>query len=290
MGLAWQQGPFGESPAGQFLLGRPLPGHILYAEPAGRRMRVELAGAVVAQSEGVTLLHETGRYPVAYFPPADLDAALLRPSGKRTQHQHLGQTLWWSLEIGGQRFGEVAWSHPRPPRHAQPMAGLVAFAWGAMDAFYEEDEPILGHAADPYHRVDIRSSRRQLTGKLGGALVAGTHAPLVVFETGFAPRWYVPRRDVADGVLHDHPLQTLCPYKGVARHFDVVAGGCRAPAAAWSYPAALPESARLAGYVCFDPGQLELTLDGQRLLPVAHQRMVATGNDRNLAVARQGER
>jgi len=290
MGLAWQQGPFGESPAGQFLLGRPLPGHILYAEPAGRRMRVELAGAVVAQSEGVTLLHETGRYPVAYFPPADLDAALLRPSGKRTQHQYLGQTLWWSLEIGGQRFGEVAWSHPRPPRHAQPMAGLVAFAWGAMDAFYEEDEPILGHAADPYHRVDIRSSRRQLTVKLGGALVAGTHAPLAVFETGFAPRWYVPRRDVADGVLHDHPLQTLCPYKGVARHFDVVAGGCRAPAAAWSYPAALPESARLAGYVCFDPGQLELTLDGQRLLPVAHQRVVATGNDRNLAVARQGER
>jgi uncharacterized protein (DUF427 family) len=251
-------------------------------------MRVELAGAVVAQSEGVTLLHETGRYPVAYFPPADLDAALLRPSGKRTQHQHLGQTLWWSLKIGGQRFGEVAWSHPRPPRHAQPMAGLVAFVWDAMDAFYEEDEPILGHAADPYHRVDVRSSRRQLTVELGGEPVAGTHAPLAVFETGFAPRWYVPRRDVTDGVLHDHPLQTLCPYKGVARHFDVAAGGRRAAAAAWSYPAALPESARLAGYVCFDPGQLDLTLDGQRLLPAAHQRVVATGTDRNLAVAPQG--
>jgi hypothetical protein len=25
----------------------------------------------------------------------------------------------------------------------------VAFAWRAMDAFYEEDERIVGHAADP---------------------------------------------------------------------------------------------------------------------------------------------
>ena len=285
MGLAWQQGPFGENPSGQFLLEQPLPAHLLYAEPAGRRMRVELAGAVVAHSERVTLLHETGRYPVAYFPPADLDAALLRPSSKRTQHPQLGETLWWSVEIGGQRFGDVAWSHPRPPRHAQLMAGLVAFVWDAMDAFYEEDEPIVGHAADTYHRVDVRSSRRQLTVRLGGELVAGTRAPLAVFETGFAARWYVPHRDVAVGVLHDDPLRTLCPYKGVARYFDVVAGGQRAAAAAWSYPAALPESAQLAGYVSFDPGQLEVTLDEQRVLPAAHQQVVATGTDRNLAMA-----
>src|SRR4051812_9421428 len=60
MGLAWQQAPFGQNAAGQFLVEEPLPEHILYAEPAGRRMRVELAGAVVALSDGVTLLHETG--------------------------------------------------------------------------------------------------------------------------------------------------------------------------------------------------------------------------------------
>jgi hypothetical protein len=28
-----------------------------------------------------------------------------------------------------------------------------------------------------------------------------------------------------------------------------------------------------------------VTLDGERLLPAAHQRVVATGTDRNLAVA-----
>jgi GntR family transcriptional regulator/MocR family aminotransferase len=31
-----------------------------------------------------------------------------------------------------------------------------------MDAFYEEDERIVGHAADSYHRIDIRQTSRHL--------------------------------------------------------------------------------------------------------------------------------
>ena len=81
------------------------------------------------------------------------------------------------------------------------MTDLLAFSWSEMDAFYEEDEPIFGHAADPYHRVDVRASGRRLTVFLGRALVADTRAPLAVFESGFAPRWYVPRRDVVRSVL-----------------------------------------------------------------------------------------
>src|SRR5438477_10375210 len=98
MGLAWQQGPFGEHPAGRFLFEGSLPEHILYAEPADRRMRVELAGTVLAQSDDVTILHETGRYPVAYFPADDVDQTSLPLSAKRTNHPELGDTEWWSFE------------------------------------------------------------------------------------------------------------------------------------------------------------------------------------------------
>jgi hypothetical protein len=38
----------------------------------------------------------------------------------------------------------------RPSRRRR-CATRVAFAWRAMDAFYEEDERILGHTADPRH-------------------------------------------------------------------------------------------------------------------------------------------
>src|SRR5438046_796880 len=118
MGLAWQQGPLGLHPGGRFLVAQPPPEHLLYAEPARRRMRVELAGAIVAQSDDVTLLHETGRYPVAYFPPADIDGALLRASAKQTAHPLLGRVRWSSLEIGDESFADVVWSHPQPPEQA----------------------------------------------------------------------------------------------------------------------------------------------------------------------------
>jgi uncharacterized protein (DUF427 family) len=177
MGLIWQQAPHGPNPAGRFLSANPIPEHVLYAEPAGRRMHAELAGAVVAASDNVTLLHETGRYPVAYFPPADVNARLLRTSARRTSHPELGEVAWWSIHIGGQCFENVAWSHPSPPAHAAAMTDLIAFVWAEMDAFYEEDEPIFGHAADPYHRVDVRASSRQVTVRLHGQVIAATRAP-----------------------------------------------------------------------------------------------------------------
>jgi uncharacterized protein (DUF427 family) len=282
MGLSWQQGPLGPNPSGTFLVPDPLPDHLLYAEPAGRRLRVELAGATIAVSDAVTLLHETGRYPVAYFPPADVDARLLRPSTRRTTHRELGSTSWWSLHIDGQLHRNVAWSHTSPPAHGAVMTGLIAFVWDAMDAFYEEDEQILGHAADPYHRVDVRASSRHLTARVDGQLIADSRAALVVYETGFAPRWYVPPADAYPAALDDDPLRTLCPYKGVARYYDVVAAGPPRVAAAWSYPEALPESRRLAGYLSFDLDQVDVHLDGQLLTTATHQQVVPDGTDRDL--------
>jgi len=76
----------------------------------------------------------------------------------------------------------------------------------------------------------LRASGRRLTVFLGPALVADRRAPLAVFESGFAPRWYVPRRDVVPSVLVD------------------------------------------------------VSLDGQPLLPAAHQEIEAARSDRDLDV------
>jgi hypothetical protein len=45
------------------------------------------------------------------------------------------------------------------PGYASDLRGRIAFAWPAMDAFYEEDERIMGHAADSYHYYDIGDAR-----------------------------------------------------------------------------------------------------------------------------------
>ena len=80
MGLAWQQGPLAPGAIGRFLVPDPLPERLLFAEPLRRRMRVLFGGDWIADSEGVVLLHEPGRYPVAYFPRADIAADALEPS------------------------------------------------------------------------------------------------------------------------------------------------------------------------------------------------------------------
>ena len=72
MGLAWQHGPLAAGSVGRFLTPRPLPEPLLFAEPLRRRMRVRLGEMWIADSEDVVLLHEPGRYPVAYFPQHDV--------------------------------------------------------------------------------------------------------------------------------------------------------------------------------------------------------------------------
>ena len=156
----------------------------------------------------------------------------------------------------------------------------MGLSWRVMDAFYEEDERILGHAADPYHRIDIRRSSRHLVVRSGDQLVADTRAPLALYESGFAPRWYVPRANVAPEALHPATRRTFCPYKVVASYYDI----SRARNAAWSYRAPLEAMARIADMVSFEPDLVAITIDGETLEPVPGQTVVEHGADRNLSV------
>lgn len=143
MGLSWQQGPLGQNPSGRFLAAG-MPARLPYAEPLRRRMSVELGGVRVAQSDDAVLLFEPGRYPVAYFPLADVAPGALRPTDHRTEHPDLGETAWFAV-VGGRAVPRGAWQHVAPPEAASLLRDTVAFAWRQMDAFYEEDERILGH-------------------------------------------------------------------------------------------------------------------------------------------------
>ena len=163
MGLSWQQGPLGRDPSGAFVTASPMPERVLYVEPLRRRMSVELGGSVIARSDGAVILFEPARYPVEDSRGAHIAAAALQATDRETTHQDLGATEWFDVVGGdGQTARRAAWQHVDPPARAGGLHERVAFGWRAMDAFYEEDERILGHAADPYHRIDIRGSSRHL--------------------------------------------------------------------------------------------------------------------------------
>ena len=278
MGLAWQQGPLARGAIGRFLVPEPLPERLLYAEPLRRRMRVSFAEAWIAQSDDVVLLHEPGRYPVAYFPKQDVDAEVLALTDRTTQHPELGTTAWYAVKLGDREVARGAWEHTELPRFADMLDDRVAFAWHAMDAFYEEDERIVGHAADAYHRIDIRQTSRELTVRSGDAQIAISRRPLVLYESGFAPRWYVPREDVSEELLAPVQQQTFCPYKGLCSYYDID----RLARAAWSYRDPYPEVQRIGDLISFEPDKVEVTIDGEQLRLEPGQHVVPHGADRGL--------
>src|SRR5262245_30378878 len=174
MGLSWQQGPLGGASLGRFLTPQLLPERLLFAEPLRRRLRVMLAGEWIADSENVLLLHEPGLYPVAFFPSADIRPGIFVRENRTSQHRELGAIAWFTVVVGDRRAARGAWQYTEAPDYAGELRSHVAFAWRAMDGFYEEDEQVVGHATDAYHRIDIRQSSRRLIVKDGARLIADT--------------------------------------------------------------------------------------------------------------------
>jgi uncharacterized protein (DUF427 family) len=111
-------------------------------------------------------------------------------------------------------------------------------------------------------------------------IVADTRRPLVLYESGFAPRWYVARADIDESALALVEQQTFCPYKGMCSYYDI--GGARR--AAWSYREAYREVDRISDLVSFEPDIVSVQLDGIPLRLEPGQSVIPHGPDRNLTV------
>jgi uncharacterized protein (DUF427 family) len=281
MGLSWQQGPLSPGAIGRLLVPEPLPKRLLYVEPLRRRMRVRFKGTWIADSEDVLLLFEPDRYPVAYFPEAAIIPGTLQLAERTTQHQDLGPMSWYAVHAGKQSASRAAWQFTGLPAYASDLQARVAFAWPAMDAFYEEEERILGHAADIYHRIDIRQTSRHLVARHHDRVLADTKRPIVLYESGFAPRWYVPRADIDESALTLVEHQTFCPYKGVCSYYDIG----DAHLGAWFYREAFTEVSRISDLVSFEPDIVSVHLDGTQLRLAPGQTVIPHGPDRELTVA-----
>jgi uncharacterized protein (DUF427 family) len=189
-----------------------------------------------------------------------------------------GRRAWFGVRARDGQAQHAAWQHTDLPAHAAILRDRVAFAWRTMDAFYEEDERIVGHAADLYHRIDMRQTSRHLVVRDGDRVVAETRHPVALYESGFAPRWYVPRDKVDAAALTPVEGQTFCPYKGLATYHDI---GER-KRAAWSYEEAWPEVGTVSGWMSFEPDIVDVYLDDRKLTLEPGQAVVPHGIDRDL--------
>jgi len=100
----------------------------------------------------------------------------------------------------------------------------------------------------------------------------------VLYESGFAPRSYVPRQDIEENALIPVEGQTFCPYKGLCSYYDI--GGRKG--AAWSHLQGWPEVARISKLVSFEPDEIEVFLDDKKLALEPGQTVLPHGIDRGL--------
>jgi uncharacterized protein (DUF427 family) len=261
MGLMTGTGPFGLHPAGTFNFESPPPGGALYLEPTPKRIRVVVDEVVVADSVGVMILHEGGSQPVYYFPPEDVRDDVLEASETTTHCPKKGDASYYSVRVGDRVVTDAAWYYPEPLEGAPPIAGLIAFYWERVDRWLEEEEEVFFHPRDPYHRIDILLSSRQVRVLRKGTVLAESSRATVLFETGLPPRWYLPREDVV-AELEPSEHHTGCPYKGVASYFSVVVSGRATPDIVWTYPDPRPEAAPIKGLLAFYDERVDVELDG----------------------------
>jgi uncharacterized protein (DUF427 family) len=232
-------------------------------EVSQKRVRVYLGGELVADSTRPRLVWEVPHYPQYYFPIDDVRREALLETGQVKSSPTLGDGRKYTVKAGGKEAPGAAWRYDHSPVAA--VRDLVRFHWDSMDAWFEEDEEVFVHPRDPYKRVDVLSSSRQVRVELDGVTLAESSRPRLLFETSLPVRYYLPKPDVRLDLLEESETVTRCPYKGTTVHYSARIGGELRPDVAWCYAAPVAESLKIAGLVAFYNERVDLYVDGERL-------------------------
>ncbi|MFP3899199.1 MAG: DUF427 domain-containing protein [Acidimicrobiia bacterium] len=219
MSLTAGRGPLGVDPAGW---ASPPLSHrgTVFVEPHPRRIRAEIDGRTVIDTERALLVHRPGRMLAYAFPLAEV--------------------------------GDL----PSEPEPEAP--GFVQVPWDAVDAWFEEGRRLVNYPPNPYHRVDCHPTRRRLRVQVGDAVLVDTSDTVILFETSLGPRLYVDPAHVRTDLLRRTDTRTWCNYKGEATWWAAVVDGTATADVAWSYEDPLPESSRIGGFLSFDTARAEV--------------------------------
>lgn len=233
--------------------------------PVAKWVRVRFGNEIIADSKEVMLKRP---YPlVYYFPKSDVKMDFLEKTGRKDEEGDWGISELYNLKTEAKEVEGAAFSHEDPSDDApEQIKGYIAFKWNEMDAWLEEDEEVLTHPRDPYHRIDVCYSRRHLKIEIGGVTVAETDRPVMLFETGLPARYYIPTTDVRLDLLESTDHRTECPYKGIASYYSVKINGDERKNIIWTYPFPNNEVMKIKNLMAFFTERLDdVFIDGERL-------------------------
>jgi len=228
-------------------------------EPAPRRVRGYFDKTLVFDTTRAHYVWEIAYYPQYYIRTSDVRMEYLRDEN-HVQKLQFGSSRLYSLTSA-----ERTWPSAARVYDSGPVAGSVRFEWDALD-WFEEDEPLILHPRNPYVRVDSLRSHRHIRVELDGVVLAETHSPVLLFETGLPTRFYIDRTDVEFSHLEPSKTESVCPYKGITSAYWTFRNGDAVhPDIAWAYDYPLREVAPIAGMIAFYNEKLDIFVDGALL-------------------------
>jgi uncharacterized protein (DUF427 family) len=235
-------------------------------EACEKRLRIHLDGEPVADTVNGLLVWEPRRLVPTYAVPEGDVAARLESAGRVDDLADQVPTNPFAVHTCTGEMFDVIVDGPgegrRPSAAFRPddpdLTGYLTFDFSAFE-WHEEDEPIVAHPRDPFKRIDILASTRQIRIEREGRLLALSSRPLLLFETLLPTRFYLPRADViAD--LEQTDTVSYCAYKGRASYFSVPGGPTDV---AWTYHQPLREAEPIRDYIAFFNERVDVIVDGQ---------------------------
>jgi uncharacterized protein (DUF427 family) len=229
-----------------------------------RRVRVMFAGETIVDTTNARLMREPKHTPVYYFPREDVRMDLAAPTDNHTHCPWKGHASYYSITTGGKTSENAMWSYEDPYPEIGVIKDYVAFYWDRVDHWLEEDEEIFVHARDPFKRVDVCQSHREVRVMLAGEEVARSTDARFLFETNHQVRYYIPESDARMDLMEPSDTRSSCPYKGDAVYFSARINGELLDDIAWSYPDPIPECPKIKGLICFFNERVDdILVDGE---------------------------
>lgn len=241
---------------------QPAEGEPAELLPNPKWIRGFIDGTVVIDSRDVLGVWDHRHYPSWYFPIRAVSAEL-RPTGETDSTPGVGIATIHDLVVGDRTIRGAARIHPDSP--IRELRDRVKVDFAAIDSWFEEDVEVFSEPKNPYVRLDALPSSRHVIVAHNGVVVADTHRPVIVYETGVNPRYYIPPADVRLDLMQPADRTTSCPYKGFSAYWSVLAGDDELLESAWSYPTPLPEASLIAGMLSFYTNRFLVEVDGVRL-------------------------
>jgi len=104
-----------------------VPDYRVELEPSSLRVRVELAGQLIADSARTLVVKETKHDPVIYFPRDDVRFELLDRTDHETFCPFKGGASYWTIRAGDRLAENAVWSYEDPFDEVAGLKDYVAF-------------------------------------------------------------------------------------------------------------------------------------------------------------------